>query len=282
MKNLFQFKWLSNDDYKTQFLNLYKKRLKQYPTIHSSIPLKYALDDYIGIQVFRLVKLIFLLLSPVILLFFNVNFGYIISSGIISFGLLLLIIQFVPRLLPRFDYFKELKINIELLLERLNKNTNLINYEMVEKSISYESNNDIKTEFIKQFHDLVTEPFMKLDRNNKINPTTRLIVLYYLSHRTLSLSRNEEDKLYLFGSLFKLGIPSLCSTHISVINRIEDLHSLSDKDEIIKSKFKEWDKFKFEEMERNMKEARNILYRSFKELEVAQNNFPRFIHIFKK
>jgi hypothetical protein len=282
MENLFQFKWLSNDDYKIQFLNLYKKRLNQYPTLQNSITLRYALNDFKGIQWFRLVKVSILLLTPFILLCFKVNFGYVISSGIISFGLLLLIIQFAPHLLPRFQYSDELDYYIDLLIKSVSKNINLISYEMVEKSLRPESKKDIKIELIKQFHELVHDPLMKFDRNNKLNPTTILIVLYYISHRTFSISRNEEDKLYLLGSLFKLGIPSLCATHISITNRIDDLHSLSDKDEIIKSKFKDWDKFKFEEFESNLIEAKKVINRSSKELDLALSILPRFKNIFKK
>ena len=239
MKNLIKINWFSNEDYKTQFLKLYKNRLNKDENLSPLIKLNLSLRDYLGIQVFKLTCLILPLLFP-FFFFFKVDIGNAISSGIISFGVLLLIIQFTPSFLPRFDYHLELKNSIRILLKSINDNSSLINYEIVDNSLSEDSEKNIRIELIRQYHNLVEKGVMVSDSKMNFNAYSKVLLGYYITDRTLLFHKSDEESLYLYCSMFHLGKSSLASNLSTIIPNMNKIYKASDCDNITKKELNDY------------------------------------------
>lgn len=211
--------------YIKKFLKLYGSRVNQKKSELSPLTtLELSLQDFKFEILTRTAYFLILFILPVILIFFNKKLTLpVISFAALDIVILIIIVFIFPKLIPRLDYYSEIKNRLNRITKKYMNSEQLINFIEVSESLINTNNENKRIELIKSYYQDV-QISEEIGRSSETT-TFKIIGLYYFLHRELKIQRNNKELAYLVGSLIKGGQGDICaniSVELNKLNCIND------------------------------------------------------------
>jgi hypothetical protein len=211
--------------YIKKFLKLYGSKVNQKKSELSPLTaLEMSLQDFKFEILIKTAYFSFLFILPIMLVFFYKKLTVpVISFASLDIVILLIIVFVFPKLIPRFDYYSEIKNRIFRIKNKYINSEQLLNFNEVSESLMNINNDNKRIELIKSYYEEVQNS-KEIGRSTKTT-TFKIIGLYYFLDRKLKIQRNNKELAYLLGSLIKGGQGDICaniSVELNKLNNIND------------------------------------------------------------